>query len=54
MCVRQETYYSVNLFSGLQISTTSGLIFTFGLRFLAIYKKLQMPAILSTKQGVSN
>lgn len=35
----------------IQIAGWIALIFTSGLRFLAIYKDLQMPAILSTRQG---
>jgi uncharacterized membrane protein YeiH len=39
------------VFPSVWVAGWIALIFTFGLRFLAIYKHLQMPAILSTKQG---
>lgn len=38
-------------FPSIWIAGWVALIFTSGLRFLAIYKELQMPAIFSTKQG---
>jgi uncharacterized membrane protein YeiH len=37
-------------FPSIRIAGWIALIFTFGFRFLAIYKELQMPAIFSTKQ----
>ena len=40
-----------DVFPTIQIAGWIALIFTSGLRFLAIYKELQMPAILSTRQG---
>lgn len=43
-----------SVFASIWIAGWIALIFTFGLRFLAIYKQLQMPAILSTKLGVPN
>ena len=38
-------------FPSIWIAGWVALIFTSGLRFLAIYKELQMPAIFSTQQG---
>jgi uncharacterized membrane protein YeiH len=40
-----------DVFPTIQVAGWIALIFTSGLRFLAIYKELQMPAILSTRQG---
>lgn len=40
-----------DVFPNIQVAGWIALIFTSGLRFLAIYKDLQMPAILSTRQG---
>ncbi|MHC8350848.1 trimeric intracellular cation channel family protein [Pseudomonas sp. RT4P38] len=40
-----------NIFPSVWVAGWIALIFTFGLRFLAIYLHLQMPAIFSTKQG---
>ncbi len=40
-----------DVFPSIQIAGWIALVFTSGLRFLAIYKELQMPAILSTRQG---
>ncbi|KQN48665.1 hypothetical protein ASE98_04570 [Pseudomonas sp. Leaf48] len=40
-----------DVFGSIQIAGWLALIFTSSLRFLAIYKELQMPAILSTSQG---
>jgi len=40
-----------DVFPSIQIAGWIALIFTSGLRFLAIYKDLQMPTILSTRQG---
>ncbi|CAI8866929.1 trimeric intracellular cation channel family protein [Pseudomonas serbica] len=39
------------VFPTIWVAGWIALIFTFGLRFLAIYKQLQMPAIFSTRQG---
>jgi uncharacterized membrane protein YeiH len=38
-------------FPTIQVAGWIALLFTSGLRFLAIYKDLQMPTILSTRQG---
>ena len=48
-----STLYVVlrNIFPSVWVAGWIALIFTFGLRFLAIYRHLQMPAIFSTKQG---
>jgi len=40
-----------DVFPTIQVAGWIALIFTSGLRFLAIYKELQMPAILSTRQS---
>ncbi|MNT92893.1 hypothetical protein D3C72_2342500 [compost metagenome] len=40
-----------DLFPSIWIAGWIAFIFTFGLRFFAIYRHLQMPAIFSTKQG---
>ncbi|MNG20834.1 hypothetical protein D3C84_1051250 [compost metagenome] len=40
-----------DVFPTIWVAGWIALIFTFGLRFLAIYKQLQMPAIFSTRQG---
>ena len=40
-----------NMFPSIWIAGCFALVFTFGLRFFAIYKHLQMPAFFSTKQG---
>jgi len=40
-----------DLFPSIWIAGWIALIFTFGLRFFAIYQHLQMPAIFSTRQG---
>ncbi|VVO92243.1 trimeric intracellular cation channel family protein [Pseudomonas fluorescens] len=40
-----------DVFPTIQVAGWIALIFTSGLRFLTIYKELQMPAILSTRQG---
>ncbi|WP_433765344.1 trimeric intracellular cation channel family protein [Pseudomonas putida] len=40
-----------DLLPSIWLAGCVGLVFTFGLRFLAIYRHLQMPAIFSTKQG---
>jgi uncharacterized membrane protein YeiH len=40
-----------NALPSIWIAGWIALIFTSGLRFFAIYKQLQMPAIFSTKQG---
>jgi uncharacterized membrane protein YeiH len=40
-----------DVFPTIWVAGWIALTFTFGLRFLAIYKHLQMPAIFSTKQG---
>lgn len=40
-----------DLFPTIWVAGWIALIFTVGLRSLAIYKQLQMPAIFSTRQG---
>jgi len=40
-----------DLFPSIWIAGWIALFFTSGLRFFAIYKHLQMPATLSTRQG---
>ncbi|RON24232.1 hypothetical protein BK660_00760 [Pseudomonas brassicacearum] len=40
-----------DVFPTIQVAGWIALLFTSGLRFLAIYKDLQMPTILSTRQG---
>ena len=40
-----------DVFPTIWVAGWIALVFTFGLRFLAIYKHLQMPAIFSTRQG---